>query len=128
MNQYILDTHALLWMQDDSGQLSENARNVLVDNKSRLYLSIASFWEISIKQSLGKLELSYSMDDLNNACEISRITILPIEISFLKQLQLLPFIHKDPFDRIIAATAIDLNLKVITRDEYIKQYKLETVW
>ena len=128
MNQYILDTHALLWMQDDSGQLSENARNILVDNKSRLYLSIASFWEISIKQSLGKLELSYSMDDLNNACEISRITILPIEISFLKQLQLLPFIHKDPFDRIIAATAIDLNLKVITRDEYIKQYKLETVW
>lgn len=128
MNQYLLDTHTLLWMQDDSNLLSEKAKNILVDNKSRLYLSIASFWEISIKQSLGKLELSYSMDDLNNACKISQITILPMEISFLKQLQLLPFIHKDPFDRIIAATAIDLNLKIITRDDYIKQYKLETIW
>jgi PIN domain nuclease of toxin-antitoxin system len=128
MEQYLLDTHTLLWMQDDNASLSAKAKTILSDKHSQLYLSIASFWEITIKLSLGKLELNYTIHDLEDACNETKITILPIEISFLQQLQSLPFIHKDPFDRIIAATAIELNLKIITLDNYIKQYKLETVW
>ena len=77
---------------------------------------------------MGKLELGYAIDDLVNACGIGNIIIIPIEIAFLKELQLLPSIHKDPFDRIIMASAISLNLTVITLDEYINQYDLKTVW
>lgn len=128
MKQYLLDTHTLLWMQDNSSQLSDGTRQILTDSKSRLYISIASFWEITIKSNIDKLELDYTIDEFYEACVTSDIVVLPIEISTLKQLQLLPFIHKDPFDRIIVSTAIDLNLYVIIRDDHIKQYSLDTFW
>ncbi|MFC6191355.1 type II toxin-antitoxin system VapC family toxin [Dyadobacter subterraneus] len=128
MQQYLLDTHTLLWMQDDNKNLSPLVKKILSDEHSELYVSIASFWEITIKLQLGKLELGYTIDDLVNACNIANIIIIPIEIASLKELQLLPPIHKDPFDRIIMASAISLNLIVITLDEYIKQYDLKTVW
>jgi PIN domain nuclease of toxin-antitoxin system len=128
MEQYLLDTHTLLWMQDDNNNLSPLAKKILSDEESKLYISIASFWEITIKLGLGKLELRYTIDDLVNACNITNILILPIEIDFLKELQSLPPVHKDPFDRIIASTAVSLNLTIITLDEYIKQYNLKTIW
>ncbi|MCF0056939.1 type II toxin-antitoxin system VapC family toxin [Dyadobacter sp. CY356] len=128
MQQYLLDTHTLLWMQDDNKNLSPLAKKILSDGNSQLYVSIASFWEVTIKLSLRKLELEYTIDELFTACEITNIVILPIEIAFLKELHSLPFFHKDPFDRIIAATALSLDLSIITIDEYIKRYNLKTIW
>jgi PIN domain nuclease of toxin-antitoxin system len=95
MQQYLLDTHTLLWMQDDNKNLSPLVKKILSDEHSELYVSIASFWEITIKLHLGKLELGYAIDDLVNACGIGNIIIIPIEIAFLKELQLLPSIHKE---------------------------------
>jgi len=57
VKKYLLDTHVLLWMQDDNIALSKPARKILEDSATKLYLSIASLWEITIKQSLGKLSL-----------------------------------------------------------------------
>ena len=115
-------------MQDNNSILSDRARQILGDSKSKLFISIVSFWEISIKSIIGKLELDYTIEDVHNVCLSTDIIILPIQISIVKQLQLLPLIHKDRFDRIIGATAIDLNLQVITRDNYIGQYNLRTIW
>lgn len=128
MNDYLLDTHTLLWMQDDSQALSKQARAILSDSQARLHVSIVTFWEIVIKSSTGKLLLDYALDDLFNACTKSSILVLPIEISTLKKLEHLPSLHKDPFDRIIIATAIDLQLKIITLDENIAKYSLKTIW
>ncbi len=128
MPQYLLDTHTLLWMQDDNKNLSPLAKRILSDEDSELYISVASFWEITIKLSLVKLELGYTINDLINACSISNISIIPIEIAFLNELLILPSFHKDPFDRIIASTAISMNLSIITLDEYLNQYDLNIVW
>lgn len=68
MKKYLLDTHVLLWMQDDNIALSNRARNILEDPTLNLYLSIASLWEITIKQSIGKLQLEYSFDELIESC------------------------------------------------------------
>jgi PIN domain nuclease of toxin-antitoxin system len=128
MNGYLLDTHTLLWMQDDSKLLSHSARKVLGDSQANLHVSIVSFWEIVIKSSLRKLKIDYSMDDLSLACNANRIKVLPIELCVLKQLQTLPYFHRDPFDRLIASTAINYQLFLITRDPNIANYDVHTLW
>ena len=126
--QFVLDTHTLLWMQDDSELLSANAKDILCDSRNELYVSIASFWEITIKQSLGKLHLSYTIDELVQSCAINNIFILPIQISYLKVLSLLPLFHRDPFDRIIAATALEMNYALISKDSNLHKYDLMVIW
>ena len=128
MSKYLLDTHTLLWMQDDNKLLSSTAKRILSDTSSQLFISIASFWEIVIKSSLGKIQLDYTINELSEACTATDIVILPIKISTLNQLKTLPSVHKDPFDRVIVATAIELDLQVITVDPNIRKYKIESVW
>ena len=128
MKQYLLDTHTLLWMQDDNQTLSTTAREILEDSRCNLYLSIASLWEISIKQSLGKLQLEYTLDELSESCLSNNILVLPIQLSALNILKNLPFIHRDPFDRIIVSTAIDMNFNLITKDLNLHKYDVNIVW
>lgn len=128
MKKYLLDTHVLLWMQDDNIALSNRARNIFEDPTLNLYLSIASLWEITIKQSIGKLQLEYSFDELIESCNETNITVLPIDIEILKTLKDLPFLHRDPFDRIIIATSIKLGLDFISSDEIAKKYMPEVIW
>ena len=128
MRSYLLDTHTLLWMQDDNKTLSTTAREILEDSRCNLYLSIASFWEISIKQSLGKLQLEYTLDELSESCLSNNILVLPIQLSALNTLKNLPFIHRDPFDRIIVSTAIDMNFNLITKDLNLHRYDANIVW
>ncbi|WP_205940772.1 type II toxin-antitoxin system VapC family toxin [Pedobacter paludis] len=128
MKQYLLDTHTLLWMQDDSNMLSNKAREILEDSNCNLYVSVASFWEISIKQSLGKLKLEYTLDELSESCSANSILILPIQISALNILKDLPFLHRDPFDRIIVSTAVDMNFSLITKDINVHKYDVKLVW
>ncbi|QXU41839.1 type II toxin-antitoxin system VapC family toxin [Pedobacter sp. D749] len=128
MNKYLLDTHVLLWMQDDNIALSKAARKILEDSTTQLYLSIASLWEITIKQSLGKLQLQYSLEELIDSCNANKINILPIDFETLKILKTLPFIHCDPFDRIIIATSMELDLDLISSDEIAKKYITSVIW
>lgn len=60
----MLDTHALLWMQDDNILLSDRVREIITNDDSELYVSIVTFWEITIKTASGKLELGYMIDNL----------------------------------------------------------------
>ncbi len=128
MKKYLLDTHVLLWMLDDNIALSKTARKILEDSTAQIYLSIVSLWEITIKQSLGKLQLEYSLDELINSCYASNITILPIDYGTLKILKALPFLHRDPFDRIIIATSMELGLDLISSDEIAKKYTTRIIW
>ncbi|MGQ7852974.1 type II toxin-antitoxin system VapC family toxin [Pedobacter sp. WC2501] len=128
MNKYLLDTHVLLWMQDDNIALSKEARKILEDSTTQLYLSIASLWEITIKQSLGKLQLQYSLEELIDSCNANKINTLPIDFETLKILKTLPFIHRDPFDRIIIATSMELDLDLISSDEIAKKYITGVIW
>ncbi len=81
MGQYLLDTHTLLWLQDDNPKLSERAKSIILNRNNELHVSIVSFWEITIKRSLGKLVLGYSLTQLYHACIMSDIIIIPIELT-----------------------------------------------
>jgi PIN domain nuclease of toxin-antitoxin system len=124
---YIIDTHALLWYLRDSAELSDMVHKI-IDNEERIFTSIASFWEIAIKHSIGKLDLEFSISQIENLCIEKDITILPIKSMHLDILANLPKIHSDPFDRLIICQAITEKLMIITRDTIIPQYNVTTIW
>ncbi len=124
---YLIDTCAFLWFLDDNLSLSANAREV-IEKSDRLYLSIASLWEIAIKKTIKKLDIEESITDLGNICKQYNIIILPIKIRYLERIQQLPMIHGDPFDRLIMATAMEENLLLITHDSNIRKYNIDLFW
>ena len=122
---YIIDTHALLWYLRNSLELSECAFNI-INSESTIYVSVASFWEIAIKNSIGKLKLEQSITQIENLCIEKDITILQIKtFRFVKKSRKK---HNDPFDRLIICQAKSENLRIITRDTIIPLYGIETIW
>ncbi len=124
---YLLDTHAMLWYLRDSLELSTSAHH-LIDEAEYVAVSIASFWEIAIKQSIGKMRLSLTVPELEAMCLNRDIQVLPIQSAVLEQIKSLPKIHGDPFDRLIIAQAQVGEMIIITRDRIIPQYPVQTVW
>jgi PIN domain nuclease of toxin-antitoxin system len=123
----LIDTHVLIWLLSDSSLLSENARKEL-ESGNKIYVSIASLWEIAIKKTIGKLKLSYSIKDIVSKCEKYRIDILQIKPEHLDYIETLPDIHNDPFDRLIISQALIENMSLITRDNTIPKYPVKVIW
>lgn len=117
----------MLWYLRDSSELSTSAHH-LIDNAEYVAVSIASFWEIAIKQSIGKIHLCMTIPELESMCFARDIQLLPIQSVVLEQIKMLPQIHGDPFDRIIIAQAQVGKMTIITRDRMIPQYPVTTVW
>lgn len=92
---YIIDTHALLWYLRNSGDLSELALNT-INTTELIYTSVASLWEIAIKQSIGKLDLDFSITQIENLCNEKDIQILPIKSKHLDKLKNLPNTTETP--------------------------------
>ena len=124
---YLLDTHAMLWYLRDSPELSASA-HALIDNAEYVAVSIASFWEIAIKQSVGKMQFCMTIPELESLCLDRDIQVLPIQSVVLEQIKSLPKIHGDPFDRLIIAQAQIGKMTIITRDRIIPQYPVPTIW
>ena len=123
---FLIDTHVLLWLLSETDKLSTTAKRIL--QEENLCVSMASLWEIAIKQSNGKLELPFSPEELYSICierDISVKQILPIH---LNQLRNLPKIHNDPFDRLIICQSIVERIPILTHDGKIPLYSVETVW
>ncbi len=114
----LIDTHILLWHLTDNPKLSKEKSEMIENANNRKFFSIASLWEIAIKKSIGKLEITQPID----ALVPNEIIMLDIKIPHIEKVMNLQFVHRDPFDRIIIAQAIMENLTIMTDDEYIKQY------
>lgn len=125
----LLDTHALLWMSLDDSQLSDKARELIADLENELWLSPASYWEIAIKISLGKYELSEPLDQFVNR-EVSNndISILPISTQHAQAVTTLPFHHKDPFDRLLIAQALTEGMTILSKDNQFDDYGVPRMW
>ena len=123
----LLDTHALLWFIYNDDRLSSNAVNAIKETEI-VYVSIASLWEIAIKQHLGKLEFDGSIKDISDKCMEKDVLILPIKVGYLDRIKTLPDIHKDPFDRLIVAQAMEEDLIIVSKDENIIKYNINTIW
>lgn len=123
----LLDTHAYYWFIMDDPHLPVKVKNLIEDEES-VFVSSASFWEMTIKSSLGKMELPASISKMMDACKEMNINILDIKKDHLEHLQKLPWIHKDPFDRLIIAQALTADMTLVTVDRNIVKYDVKTYW
>jgi len=130
--QYLLDSHTFLWYISGSGELSSKAKEIIGTPDSELLISIASLWEISLKHSLGKLEIKGTYDSIADDLTENDIEILPIDFIHTKVQTKLHHYHKDPFDRIIIAQALSENIDIISKDEifdlYFKGEAVQRIW
>ena len=126
--KYLLDTHAVIWYLEDSPELPKKITELIDDPEISIYICSVSLWEVAIKMNLSKLELNLPFDELLNSIKNGDFNILQVEDEYLRRLSSLPFIHKDPFDRLIISTALTDNLTIITIDENIQKYDVPWVW
>lgn len=123
----LLDTHALIWFLANDPSLSEKAMNAIC-SEEEVAVSCVSLWEIAIKKSLKKLDFQHSIAEVADMCKEENINILPMSAKAMDCLMGLPFIHRDPFDRYIIATAITGEMPIVTRDSNIVKYDVKTIW
>lgn len=123
----LIDTHVLLWYAKGDDRLSSAVRAFIQDPQTDLYISKASLWEITIKSSLGKLDLGTSYDDFIEELPRQGFLFLDIEFQDLHVLHSIPFYHGDPFDRLIIAQAMARSWAVISDDGKFRQYPIKLI-
>jgi PIN domain nuclease of toxin-antitoxin system len=124
----LLDTQVFLWVINNQ-RLSQRARAAFLDTSNQLFLSAASYWEICIKQSIGKLGLAEDwQQSFEREMRANDIRWLPIEKAHCQAIIALPWIHRDPFDRLLIGQALHEGMTILTADEQIQQYDVTTIW
>jgi PIN domain nuclease of toxin-antitoxin system len=122
--KYLLDTHVILWWFTTPEKIRPKARKIIRDKANSIFISSASFWEMAIKKSLGRLTLPHN---LLEAAALESFTILPIMPEEGLGVADLPALHSDPFDRLLVMQAKLNNLIIITRDDKIAEYPIVIV-
>lgn len=126
--QYLIDTHVFLWMIADDPQLSAFSKEI-IESDTDLLISIASIWEIAVKNNIGKLSLSKPFETfIPQQLIYNQIEILPITLQHLNPLITLPLHHRDPFDRLLICQAISEQIPILSADEAFNQYPVERQW
>ncbi len=119
----LLDTHVFLWYLTADSKLPASFRDAIQDPSNEVYLSVASVWEVTIKHNLGKLPLpAPPAEYLPTQREAHRIASLPIDEGAMPHLAALPMLHRDPFDRLLVAQALQHGLTVATVDPDVAAY------
>ena len=125
----LLDTHAFLWWVEGEPALGRRATSAISDPDTEVLFSIASCWELAIKLSLGKLRLAQRLDRfLPDQLSVNGFSVLPIEVKHVARVASLPFHHRDPFDRILAAQALEEELAIVSADRVFRRYDVSVVW
>ena len=130
---YLLDTHTFLWAAFSPNKLSSKARNEIRSAENQVCISIISFWEISLKYTLGKIELSNCTPaDMPDIATQMEIEIIQLGAQETASFYLLPKIaHKDPFDRMIIWQAIQQQFVLVSKDANFPEYRqfgLKVLW
>src|SRR5205823_3172414 len=115
----LLDTHTLLWYVAGDPQLSKTAESLIVNPANAVFVSPASYWEIAIKVSIGKLALHQPYEDFIDLClKRYRFLILPVEPRHTAAVSRLAFPpnHKDPFDRLLVVQAMVEGMSLVSVD------------
>ena len=125
----LLDTHTFLWFIEGSRLLSRTGRRLIEDPTNSPFLSIASLWEMAIKLSLGKLIIQQPFETLiPSQLHAAGVSVLPITFDHLVTLIALPFHHRDPFDRVLAAQATVEGVTIVSRDASFDAYPITRLW
>jgi PIN domain nuclease of toxin-antitoxin system len=125
----LLDTHVFLWATMDESLLSRRARVILQDSTNRLFVSVATVWEVLIKAGRGKLKLPGPPETFLEACmDEFGFESLPIELRHVVHTASLPNYHRDPFDRILVAQGRVEELPILTKDPLFARYGADVIW
>lgn len=124
----LIDTHAFLQFINGNKELSKNAGQAIEAEGAINFISIASLWEIAIKVSLGKLILNTDFNKISDEIIQNGFEILPLTFEDTLEVSILPFHHRDPFDRIIIAQAITNKLTLISKDEHFSKYLSKIIY
>ena len=126
--KYLLDTHAIIWMVEDSPKLPLAIKEIIRNPVNQIAICSISIWEIAIKMHIGKLSLSMQLDELIDLLRCSDFDFLQVEDEYIMNLSKLPLLHKDPFDRLLISTSLVENMTLITIDENIQKYDVAWIW
>jgi PIN domain nuclease of toxin-antitoxin system len=124
----LIDTHAVIWFITEDSKLPLKTKKIIENTENNCFVSIASYWEIAIKHSLGRLNLDSELENIFRIIEKTGFEILPITTNQILINAGLPHHHQDPFDRIIIAQAIQDDLKIVTTDGQFKNYQVSLIW
>ncbi|GAA0732801.1 type II toxin-antitoxin system VapC family toxin [Sphingomonas japonica] len=126
---YLLDTHALLWWWLDDRALPGRAIEAIKARSQTVFVSPVSALEIAIKVRIGRLDVMREpLERFDELVSRDALTQLPISYVHARHAGLLPGVHRDPFDRLIAAQALIEGLTVITRDREISRFGCKVLW
>ena len=125
----LLDAHTFLWFVWDDPQLTNNAKELITNPANQKFVSAAIYWEIAIKMSIGKLDLGEQYRPFMRR-EIARnnFDILPISVDHAAAVSVLPFHHRDPFDRMLIAQAMVEQVPIVSGDTAFDAYPITRLW
>lgn len=129
----LLDTHCFLWAAIEPGRLSARARRAITDPANRVFVSTVSLWEVSLKFSIGKLELTGCVpeDLVPVARDMGLLLVAPSPEESAGFHHLPKLLHKDPFDRMLVWQCLKNQWTFVTRDQAMSEYEalgLKTYW
>jgi PIN domain nuclease of toxin-antitoxin system len=121
----LLDTHALIWALESSRRLSAAAREVIEDSANTILVSVVSAWEIATKKAHGRLDTPDNLEDVIEAAGFFKRVVTFADV---RHLAVLPAHHKDPFDRMLVAQAMQEGSPLVSSDPQIARYPIQVIW
>lgn len=127
--KFLVDTHTFLWAVRSPQELGDQTRRLLADPDAELLISISVPWEIAIKSRIGKLENAANiLENFEEFMSAGGFRILETSARHAIQSGALPLHHKDPFDRLLIAQALDLRVPILSRDDIFDRYGVRRIW
>ena len=125
----LLDTHAFLWWIEGTPPVGRRARAAVSHPDNEVLVSIASCWELAIKLSLGKLRLTQRLDRfIPEQLRLNGFSLLDVRLPHVMRVADLPFRHRDPFDRLLVAQALEDDLTIVSMDRVFRKYGVAVTW
>lgn len=131
--RFLLDTHAFLWTLCDAKKLSKRSRDIIENSENDVFISVITYWEISLKFALGKLKLTgFTPEQLPGLAAEIGLETLPLSAEISSTFYQLPVqVHRDPFDRMLIWQSIREDLCLLSRDAAFKEYRdygIRVIW
>lgn len=126
MKRLLLDTNVVIWLLTSNREaISKRALSDLLNEDNTISVSAVSPWEISIKQSVGRLELGPNWPRSLLQLDVDQ---MPMTAEHASRIEDLPWHHRDPFDRMLVAQAMTENCSIISADKHLGDYDVEVIW
>ena len=126
--RYLLDTHTAFWEFAGSSELPDKVKRVIDNSDNKIFVSIVSAWEIAIKRSLNRETSLCSVAEFFDEVAASGFDLLALEPHHVRLIETMPYHHRDPFDRLLIATAMAEDMTFLSADENVPKYDVKWLW